>query len=149
MLLIFLGGCTELTADESSVEVEDKSVRAVEDKSIREVEDKSVSEEINKIEESNEIEKVNKTENVSKTIFLDPEDMIELKDGRKLIYKGNVSVSSVDGVEWKATFFLNNDPKRRYNLAINNFLLIGGTQIIITEFVTYQQGSVGIEVKET
>ena len=90
VLLIFLGGCTELTTNESS------SVG---------VEDKNVSEEINKIEEFNKTEKLNKTENVSKVIFLDPEDMIELKDGRKLVYKGNVSVSSVDNTEWKATFF--------------------------------------------
>jgi len=129
LIIIFLSGCTESTTKELKV---------------IQVEEKFISDDLNKVEDEVTNKNSNKDIVIGIVNFLDPEDIIELKDGRKLVYKGNVSVNSVDGAEWKASFFLNNDPKRRYNLSKNDFLLIGGTQIIIVEFVTYQEGSVGI-----
>lgn len=120
ILLIFLSGCVELTTTEVSVvPVEEGFVK----------------------------EDSNQTFDISSISFLDPEDRIDLLDGNKLVYKGNVSVRSVDSTEWKATFFLNDDPEQRYNLSLNESLLIGETEIIVREFNTYKEGSVGIEIK--
>lgn len=122
VLLIFLGGCTELRTKEINVV-------AIEDEII--------------------IDDANKIFNKIGISFLYPEDSIGLLDGNKLVYKGNVNIRSVDNAEWKATFFLNNDREQRFNLSLDESLKIGGNEIIITEIITYQQGFVGIEIKAT
>ena len=138
VLLIFLGGCTELRTKEINVV-------AIEDKNI--IENKLVIDDA--IEDEIIIDDANKIFNKIGISFLYPEDSIGLLDGNKLVYKGNISIRSVDNAEWKATFFLNNDREQRFNLGLDESLKIGGNEIIITEIITYQQGFVGIEIKAT
>jgi len=81
-------------------------------------------------------------------VVIEPEDKLILATGEEIIYKGNVNLHSSDDAEWKAIFFISDDSEQRFDLGSGESKTIGVTKILVKEIITYQTGSVEIEVTE-
>tara|TARA_Y100000310_G_scaffold57396_2_gene52608 strand:+ start:1866 stop:2204 length:339 start_codon:yes stop_codon:yes gene_type:complete len=93
-------------------------------------------------------ENTDNEDQVLSSVIIEPEDKLILVTGEEIIYKGNVNIRSSGEAEWKATFFISDDIKQRFDLGSGESKTIGITKILVKQIITYQTGSVEIEVIE-